>query len=843
MRRADELFTIDSEMRLLALFTLFPALLGDEVGVGRIAGILRLDGLFDEAFWRFAKWTRLESGGCEFALVADEYKLCVALKCKGRKEPSFTETDSPVFLDESFQLLISPGGKDTSRYLIAVNASGAIYDARSFSRLLHDEEWDSGAEAKLRATPDGWQGEILIPIGPILIASRGSSRWKVHFIRKTDGIESSLESDLHLPPVASFPSSVELRAFGSSAPGLGGLEVVVKSQPDQEYEIELLGKRLRARQRLITGSDGVGNTTFLLRSGPDRIKVLLSQKGHLVFISPSFNVEKQKPLELRIPALEAMGYIPTGLGAVRVLATMPEWNTALHGEPPKIFFRWQVIGEKLRKSFRTYPESGRSELRIDLRSLQPGKYRVLCQSFARRGFLRRAMELSSAEMSFGLREQSVGVDSNGFVTIDGKRLIPIALSGVPPTSDVIDELRRTGFNTVILSHYPSLVTDRSSAGKFLRELAKKGMHGVLEEEFRVRSPALLASPQGLGALEFAQPDPLLLYTIKKVSRSSSIILLPLKLVPFEKDRTFGQLPRFWLARAKRVAGTRSYWFRLILDSREPDSLPPPEALLFFGTVSLLSGARGIVLDDYLTVRYVGDDYWYSLGRIIRKLSLLAEALTSGERLSIRAAKPDVLTAYFLLNRGKLVALANIGQDDAVPQPAGGGLPKQMFEGTKKVATGLLRLPPLSARILTSFPTTPLEKKASQPTTRKLNLSMKACCSKDKLSLLTDRNPFSVWSPTTHSKGHNITIKFAEPILLREVRLVFKQEEFFGEVQKRHSAPVTLLCQSEEGWETIAEDANKENFPLPQKRISCIRLQFKGSCEISEIEFKEARDGP
>ena len=166
----------------------------DELGIGRLAGEIRIDGNVDEAAWRSARrltdFREFQPGHMSepgvrteaFVTYDDEhlYVAIIAHDDPSEVRASLTERDG-MFADDWAGLLLDTWGDQQWGYLIIANGYGVQGDTR-LSNSGDDDRFDVVFEANGQVTERGLEVEIKVPFSSLRF--RGDTRdWRIGFIR------------------------------------------------------------------------------------------------------------------------------------------------------------------------------------------------------------------------------------------------------------------------------------------------------------------------------------------------------------------------------------------------------------------------------------------------------------------------------------------------------------------------------------------------------------------------------------------------------------------------------------------------------------------------------------
>jgi len=146
-----------------------------------------------------------------------------------------TERDGRVWADNGIELFIKPKPDDLSYYHIAINAKGAIYDARCTEGGATDQAFNGDYEVKTSVLDDRWVVEIRIPYSSLGVKPSNGDQWKVGIARSRsigNASENSSWTDGTYHQVSSFRTLV----FGGEPPLVsnGGFERTVEIAKESE---------------------------------------------------------------------------------------------------------------------------------------------------------------------------------------------------------------------------------------------------------------------------------------------------------------------------------------------------------------------------------------------------------------------------------------------------------------------------------------------------------------------------------------------------------------------------------------------------------------------------------
>ncbi len=172
--------------------------------VGSVAGPIALDGRLDEPSWAAADsiplLTMIEPieggnlvGRTTVRVLADAHALIIGIECHDPEASgivSFSKArDSELENEDHVKLILDTFLDGRSGYVLAVNPSGARYDA-----LIADygegenSAWDAVWDAGTARRADGWSVEIRIPIRSLSFRS-GLSEWGFNVERRLERLQ------------------------------------------------------------------------------------------------------------------------------------------------------------------------------------------------------------------------------------------------------------------------------------------------------------------------------------------------------------------------------------------------------------------------------------------------------------------------------------------------------------------------------------------------------------------------------------------------------------------------------------------------------------------------------
>lgn len=203
------------------------------VSAGALTGDVRLDGRFDEAFWRDAPesvpLTMSEpvpggsaSGRTTIRVAAAPTALLFAIRCDDPDAPhivSFTTARDASMLNEDHVKIVVDTFRDgRSGYVFAVNPGGARYDALvEPGGEYENANWDGLWEAATRRDAAGWSAEIRIPLSTLAF-NPGLRSWRLNVQRRIQRLQevqrwSGWSRDYKVTHVSQAGELVGLPAF------------------------------------------------------------------------------------------------------------------------------------------------------------------------------------------------------------------------------------------------------------------------------------------------------------------------------------------------------------------------------------------------------------------------------------------------------------------------------------------------------------------------------------------------------------------------------------------------------------------------------------------------------
>lgn len=156
----------------------------------------KIDGRLDDPVWKqaayYADLRPVGTGtnsAChtEVFLFRDHRALYFAFRCE---EPLLTQLvaasharDTEVAAEDRVAMLVAPAGPEGKRYLVQVNAAGAIFDA-SLAANLVDPKWNADLTTAVGREDKAWTCEIRIPFAALNAAPpKNGQAWHMNFSR------------------------------------------------------------------------------------------------------------------------------------------------------------------------------------------------------------------------------------------------------------------------------------------------------------------------------------------------------------------------------------------------------------------------------------------------------------------------------------------------------------------------------------------------------------------------------------------------------------------------------------------------------------------------------------
>lgn len=205
----------------------------------RVSAPLRIDGVLDEAVWRWVPATPPFALSHGYGLPVqptrlkacwDNSRLYLAFQCRDRDLHSpYTRRDEPLYEGEVVEAFLQPGPDPRCYFEFEVSPAGVLFDARVDNprpkgRMTVETAWDAPGirwAVKRRGTlnrrddrDEGWDVEMAIPFADLKLNRpvRPGDRWRANFYRIDRG--SPDEFSAWSPTLADPPNFHVPERFG-----------------------------------------------------------------------------------------------------------------------------------------------------------------------------------------------------------------------------------------------------------------------------------------------------------------------------------------------------------------------------------------------------------------------------------------------------------------------------------------------------------------------------------------------------------------------------------------------------------------------------------------------------
>jgi len=158
-----------------------------------------IDGELSEKMWKDPVFEFSDENGDNIKfdstylyMMHDKKNVYFGVECSDKnmeKAPSMAfEHDGAVYDDDCVSFLISSGEERECAYVIYVNPTGVVYDAKvNFKEGKMtgvDEKWESGAVVKTTGGRHGWNAELSIPLDSLNIDIKKDKGFRMNFFRQ-----------------------------------------------------------------------------------------------------------------------------------------------------------------------------------------------------------------------------------------------------------------------------------------------------------------------------------------------------------------------------------------------------------------------------------------------------------------------------------------------------------------------------------------------------------------------------------------------------------------------------------------------------------------------------------
>ena len=173
----------------------FQAMATGDVHAQRREGPIVVDGVLDEPSWRTAEYvTGFIRRGTERAkqqtyvrLLYDTDHLYLGIEAEepqtDQLQVDYRTRDTKVWSDDNIEVFIDPDGTGARYYHLAVNPSGALYDANCKAGAPFDTSLNADCKRAAAVLDDRWVVELRLRAASIGAAIRDGGQWKMNVAR------------------------------------------------------------------------------------------------------------------------------------------------------------------------------------------------------------------------------------------------------------------------------------------------------------------------------------------------------------------------------------------------------------------------------------------------------------------------------------------------------------------------------------------------------------------------------------------------------------------------------------------------------------------------------------
>lgn len=170
----------------------------DTLIANRVESKIHFDGLLNDSAWgvvhRIKNFTQREpdfgkpaSEQTEVALIYDDFAIYIGVWCykseTGKITAKYMSRDFEFWVDDNFQIILSPFNDNRNGYMFVINPNGARADLMVYGAEERNMDWNGVWDTKTTITDKGWFAEIIIPFNTLQFKSGTILDWSINFER------------------------------------------------------------------------------------------------------------------------------------------------------------------------------------------------------------------------------------------------------------------------------------------------------------------------------------------------------------------------------------------------------------------------------------------------------------------------------------------------------------------------------------------------------------------------------------------------------------------------------------------------------------------------------------